>query len=217
MRSFVSGNSLPDKRGERRDEGLSPHIHGLSYPNPRNQILILVLNLALATLNVCAQSADDFFNTGAQAYLTNNTATAREQVDKGLKLYPNDIKLKKLDQLLKQQKQQQQQQNQKNQQQQNQSQQNQSQSKEDQKKQQNQKKQDEQKKQDQEKKDQQKQEQQQQQKQDKNDEKQQKEEPKPGEMSPDEAKKLLDSQKSDEKLLPANQNKQADRRHLKDW
>jgi hypothetical protein len=36
-------------------------------------------------------------------------------------------------------------------------------------------------------------------------------------MSPDEAKKLLDAQKADEKLLPSNQNKQGDRRHLKDW
>ena len=180
---------------------------------------IAIALLAFTTQTICAQSADDFFNTGAQAYLTNNTATAREQVDKGLKLYPNDIKLKKLDQLLKQQKQQQQQQNQKNQQQQNQSQQNQSQSKEDQKKRQDQKKQDEQKKQDQEKKDQQKQDQQQDQKQDKNDEKQppKDQQPTPGEMSPDEAKKLLDSQKSDEKLLPANQNKQGDRKHLKDW
>src|SRR6185312_16152019 len=180
-------------------------------------ISLLSISLALATLRVCAQSADDFFHTGAQAYLTNNTATAREQVDKGLKQYPNDLKLKKLDELLKQQKQQQQQQQQKNQQQ-NQSQQNQSQSKEDQKKQQDQKKQDEQKKQDQEKKDQQKQNQPQDQKQDKNDDKQPpKDQPTPGEMSPDEAKKLLDSQKADEKLLPPNQNKQGDRKHLKDW
>ena len=36
-------------------------------------------------------------------------------------------------------------------------------------------------------------------------------------MTPDEAKKLLDSQKSDEKLLPGNQDKQSDRRHLNDW
>jgi len=185
----------------------------------RLPISLISISLAFATLKVCAQSADDFFHTGAQAYLTNNTASAREQVDKGLKLYPNDDKLKKLDQLLKQQKQQQQQQQQqKNQQQQNQSQQNQSQSKEDQKKQQDQKKQDEQKKQDQEKKDQQKQDQQQDQKPEKKDDKQPpKDQPTPGEMSPDEAKKLLDSQKSDEKLLPANQDKQSDRRHLKDW
>src|SRR4051812_3309057 len=94
-------------------------------------LLISISLLALATLKVCGQSADDFFHTGAQAYLTNNTASAREQVDKGLKLYPNDGKLKKLDELLKQQQQNQQQKNQQ-QQQQNQSQQNQSQSKQDQ-------------------------------------------------------------------------------------
>jgi Ca-activated chloride channel family protein len=200
-------------------EGLSPHVHWRHYPNSGTQILICVLTFALATLKVCAQNADDFFHTGAQAYLTNNTAIAREQVDKGLKLYPNDDKLKKLDQLLKQQKQQQQQQQQqKNQQQQNQSQQNQSQSKEDQQKKKDQDKKDEQKKQDQEKKDQQKQDQQPDQKPDKNDDQQPpKNQPTPGEMSPDEAKKLLDSQKGEEKLLPANQNKQGDRRHLKDW
>lgn len=178
----------------------------------RLQLLISVSLLALATLKVAAQSAEDFFHTGAQAYLTNNAASAREQVDKGLKLYPNDGKLKKLDELLKQQQQQQQQQQQnQKQQQQSQSQQNQSQSKQDQQKQQDQKKSDEQKKQDQQK-------QQQAQKPDKNDDKQPpKDQPTPGEMTPDEAKKLLDSQKSDEKLLPGNQDKQSDRRHLNDW
>jgi len=189
--------------------------HGVARPTTL-RVFLCALGFALATLNVSAQSADDFFHTGAQAYLTNNTASAREQVDKGLKLYPNDIKLKKLDQLLKQQKQQQQQQ--KNQQQQSQSQQNQSQSNQEQQKKKDQEKKDEEKKQDQEKKDQQKQDQQDQ-KQDKNDEKQppKDQQPTPGEMSPDEAKKLLDSQKGDEKLLPANQNKPGDRRHLKDW
>jgi outer membrane biosynthesis protein TonB len=182
----------------------------------RLQLLISISLLALATLKVAAQSADDFFHTGAQAYLTNNSASAREQVDKGLKLYPNDGKLKKLDELLKQQQQQQQQQQNQKQQQQNQSQQNQSQSKQDQQKQQDQKKSDEQKKQDQKKQDQQKQ--QQAQKPEKNDDKQPpKDQPTPGEMTPDEAKKLLDSQKGDEKLLPGNQDKQSDRRHLNDW
>ena len=176
--------------------------------------LLISISLAFGTLKVCAQSADDFFHTGAQAYLTNNTPSAREQVDKGLKLYPNDIKLKKLDELLKQQQQQNQQQQQKNQQKQNQSQQNQSQSKQDQQKQQDQKKSDEQKKQEKKEQDQQSQ----QQKPDKNDDKQPpRDEPTPGEMSPDEAKKLLDSQKGDEKLLPGNQDKQGDRRHLNDW
>ena len=202
-------------RGSARAAKPTHHgAHGVARPTTL-RVFLCALGFALATLNVSAQSADDFFHTGAQAYLTNNTASAREQVDKGLKLYPNDIKLKKLDQLLKQQKQQQQQ---KNQQQQSQSQQNQSQSNQEQQKKKDQEKKDEEKKQDQEKKDQQKQDQQDQ-KQDKNDEKQppKDQQPTPGEMSPDEAKKLLDSQKSDEKLLPANQNKPGDRRHLKDW
>src|ERR1044072_7921052 len=142
------------------------------------RLLISISLFALVTQKICAQSADDFFHAGAQAYLTNNTTTAKEQVEKGLKLYPDDIKLKKLDELLKQQQQQQQQQNQK----QNQSQQNQSQSKQDQQKQQEQKKNPNKSKQDPE----------------------PKEDQKPGEMSPDEAKKLLDAQKGDEKLLPAN-------------
>src|SRR5258707_607405 len=107
------------------------------------RLLISISLFVLVTQKLCAQSADEFFHTGAQAYLTNNTTTAKEQVDKGLKLYPDDIKLKKLDELLKQQQQQQNQQQQK-QQQQKQSQQNQSQSKPDQQKQQDQKKQDEQ-------------------------------------------------------------------------
>ncbi len=207
-RSLGGGGSQKPKRP-------LPQPH---FPNGHSIFLTALVSislLALAMPKVRAQSADDFFHTGAQAYLTNNTTTAKEQVEKGLKLYPNDIKLKKLDDLLKQQQQQQnqQQQQQKQQQQQNQSQQNQSQSKQDQQKQQDQKKPDEQKKPDDQKPDQQNQ------KPEKQDDKeQQKEQPTPGEMTPDEAKKLLDSQKSDEKLLPANQDKKHDHDHpLKDW
>jgi Ca-activated chloride channel homolog len=76
-------------------------------------LLLLLLPAA------CAQPADDFFNSGAQCYITNNLAQAKESVAAGLKLYPDDIKLKKLEELLKKQSQQQQnqpkQQNQKNQ------------------------------------------------------------------------------------------------------
>ena len=39
----------------------------------------------------------------------------------------------------------------------------------------------------------------------------------PGQMSPQEAKNLLDSQKSDESLLPANKNEKHRDRQLKDW
>jgi len=63
-----------------------------------------------------AQTADDFFNGGAQSYISNNIPKALESVDTGLKQYPDDVKLKKLYELLKQQSQQQQnQQNQQNQ------------------------------------------------------------------------------------------------------
>src|SRR6185437_7906407 len=87
------------------------------------RLLISISLLAFALRSVGAESADDFFHSGARSYLSNNVAGARQEVDKGLKLFPEDEKLKKLDALLKQQQQQQQQQQ--NQQQKNQSQQNQ--------------------------------------------------------------------------------------------
>ena len=86
-------------------------------------LLPTILSLTLLTLRAaCAQSADDFFNSGAQFYISNNIANAKQAVEGGLKLYPDDVKLKKLEELLKQQQQQQQQQqqNQQNQQQNNQ-------------------------------------------------------------------------------------------------
>jgi Ca-activated chloride channel family protein len=187
----------------------------------RLRLLISISLLALALQKVCAQSADDFFHGGAQAYLTNNTEFAKDQVAKGLKLYPDDIKLKKLDELLKQQQQQQQnQQNQQNQeqqqQQQKQDQQKQSQSKQDQQKQKSeeQKQKEEQKKQEQQKQPQPKP------GQDKQDEKPQpKDQPgKPGQMTPEEAKRLLDAQKGDELPLPSNNKDKNNRDHpLKDW
>lgn len=54
-----------------------------------------------------AQSADDFFNSGAHSYISNNIPQALESVTNGLKQYPEDVKLKKLYELLKQQSQQQ--------------------------------------------------------------------------------------------------------------
>lgn len=179
-------------------------------------LLTSISLFALAAQKVRAQSADDFFHTGAQAYLTNNTTIAKEQVDKGLKLFPDDIKLKKLDELLKQQQQQQNQQ----QQQQDQSQQKQSQSKQDKQKQNQQQKSQEQKqKQDEQQKQQQQQKDKQRDQEKKSDEEKQKEQQTPpGQMSPEEAKQLLDSQKNDEMLLPNNQDKKHDRDHpLKDW
>jgi Ca-activated chloride channel family protein len=176
--------------------------------------------------------ADDFFNGGAQLYISNNVPAALDRVETGLKTYPNDEKLKKLEQLLKQQQQSQQQQNQQNQsQQQKQDQQKKSDGQKNQ--QQNQQKDSQQQKPDQEKQnqaDQKKDEQQKQQEQQqassqkKDGEKQDKQDAegqpvKPGEMTPEEAKRLLDAQKGDEQFLqmkpeakPENPN-----RPVKDW
>jgi Ca-activated chloride channel family protein len=170
--------------------------------------LIAVLML-FAWQKVCAQlaPADDFFNGGAQLYISNNVPAALERVEGGLKLYPDDVKLKKLEELLKQQQQSQSQQNQQNQQ--NQSQQ--------------QQQKDQQQQQQQNSSGQQSQPQQNQQQQDKSGQngsnEQQAAAAQKEEMTPEEAKKLLDAQKGDEKILqlkpqgkPENQN-----RPIKDW
>jgi hypothetical protein len=169
--------------------------------------------LLLSWQTVCAQiaPANDFFNSGAQCYISNNIAAAKESVATGLKYYPDDVKLKKLEELLKQQSQQQQQQNQKNQQPSQPKQQQQNQQAQNQSSQQN---------------DKQKQEQQQQAKSaDKqSDEKRdgqmsQAQALKAQEMSPEQAQRLLDAQKGDEQFLqlkpknpPETQN-----RPIKDW
>lgn len=191
--------------------------------------LSLVL-LAWQTAEAQLAPAADFFNSGAQLYISNNIPAALERVETGLKTYPNDEKLKKLEQLLKQQQQQQQQQqneqNQKDQQQQS------------SKDQQNQKPQDQsqqQKSEDQQKQDQQKAEDQKKADQKKDDqkkaspEKKEGEQPKdqqgegqpvaPGQMTPEEAKRLLDAQKGDEQVLPLKPDgKPRDpRKPVKDW
>jgi Ca-activated chloride channel family protein len=173
-----------------------------------------------------AQSAGDFFNNGAHFYISNNIPQALVPVEQGLKQYPDDVKLKKLYELLKQQ-----QQSQNSQSQQNQNQQNQSQQKSN--SQQNQQQQNQQ----------QPQQNSRQQKQNdqnqsgrKNDEQQKKQQPQTsgekqenqneqgqpvaaGQMTPEEAKRLLDAQKGSEQFLqlkpqgkPENQN-----RPIKDW
>lgn len=181
------------------------------------QLLISISLFALALNRAGAQSADDFFHSGARSYLSNNIPGAKEQVDKGLKLFPDDIKLKKLDELLKQQQQQQQQQNQQQQnqqqhQQQNQSQQNKSQSKEDQEKQKEEQRQKEQQQQQQ-------QNQQPQQQKQGNEEQPEEQQVAAGQMTPDQAKQLMDQQKADELLLPnSRKEKPRNQNHpLKDW
>jgi Ca-activated chloride channel family protein len=185
----------------------------------RSLLLISLSLLLLSWQTACAQlaPADDFFHRGAQFYISNNIAQAKESVTNGLKLYPDDIKLKKLDELLKQQSQQQSQQNQQSQSQsqqnseQNQKQQQQQQSKQNQSSQPN---------------DKQPQEQQQQAKSagKQSNEKRdgqagQTQALKAQEMSPEQAQRLLDAQKGDEQFLqltpknpPESPNKPA-----KDW
>jgi hypothetical protein len=90
-------------------------------------LLLLSVSLLLAGLAAHAQSADDYFNGGAHAYISNNIPQALGVVESGLKQYPDDVKLKKLYELLKQQSQQSSQNNQSQQNQKQQSQSNQSQ------------------------------------------------------------------------------------------
>jgi Ca-activated chloride channel family protein len=176
--------------------------------------LLTSLSLLLVWQTVSAQlqsPADDFFNGGAQLYISNNIPSALERVESGLKIYPNDEKLKKLEALLKQQQQQQQQQQQ-SQQQQNQSQQNQQQNQQQQKQnsQDQQKNDGQQKQQDQQKSSAEKKNGQQ------NDQNQQ---VAAGQMSPEEAKRLLDAQKGDEQVLQWKpQGKPEDQsKPVKDW
>jgi len=182
--------------------------------------LLLSISLLVAWQAARAQTAADFFNSGAHFYISNSIPEALVPVEQGMKQYPDDVKLKKLYELLKQQQQQQQQQNQQNQsqQQQSKSQQNQKQQQKQQQSQQNsqQQKQDEQKQSEQQKQEQQ------QQPQKKSAEKQEKEQGQPvaaGQMTPEEAKRLLDAQKGDEQFLqmkpqgkPENLNQS-----IKDW
>ncbi|MBU6409678.1 MAG: hypothetical protein KGR98_04750 [Verrucomicrobia bacterium] len=88
--------------------------------------LLIILELLLAALAATAQSPAAFFNSGAQLYISNNVPAALQKTEAGLKLYPANVELQKLEKLLKQQqKQNQQSQSQQNKNQQNQSRQNQ--------------------------------------------------------------------------------------------
>jgi len=171
-----------------------------------SRILLISLSLTLlAGQKACAQlapAADDFFNGGAQFYISNNIPFALEKVESGLKIYPDDVKLKKLEELLKQQ--QQKSQSQQNQQQQN---------------QQNQSQQQQQKNQQSQQQNQQQQNQQQNNSGQKKNEQQQGAAQQGQEMTPEEAKQLLNAQKGNEQFLqlkppgkPGNQNQP-----IKDW
>jgi Ca-activated chloride channel homolog len=173
---------------------------------------LLPLLLLFAAQKLCAQflPAEDFFNGGAQLYISNNIPAALTNTENGLKLYPNDEKLQKLEKLLKQQQQSQSQQNQNQQQNQQQSSQQNS---------QDQKKSDEQK---QNPADQKKDEQQKSSAENSNDEKKENQNGEnqiAGQMTPEEAKRLLDAQKGDEQVLqlkPQGKPEQ-NQRPVKDW
>jgi len=181
----------------------------------RLRIPVSLSLLLLAGQAVCAQPADEFFHSGAQSYLSNNVAKAREEVDNGLKLYPDDLKLKKLDELLKQQSQSQSKNDQQKQDQENKDQQQAKQDQKDQPKQQGEK-------QSQEQKDKQQQEQQAKSSGQKKDGQEKSEPSQPMQahaMTPQEAKQLLDAQKGDEQVLqfrPQGEPKNRERT-LKDW
>ena len=199
---------------------------------PTSVSLLLLLSWQTAR----AQTAEDFFNGGAQFYISNNIPSALEKTENGLKLYPNDEKLIKLEKLLKQ-KQQQNQQNQKQQQKQNQSQQQKSgnqknqqqQNQQQQSSQQNAQEQNKQNEQKQNSAEQKKEEQQKQAEQKASQEKSNEDKKEnqnagdqpatPGQMTPEEAKRLLDAQKGDEQVLQLKpQGKpQDDQKPVKDW
>ncbi len=177
-------------------------------------LLPISVSLLLACLAARAQSAVDFFNSGAHSYISNNIPAALETVEGGLKRYPDDVNLKKLYELLKQQ--QQQQQNQQQQNQKNQSQQQKSNSQQNQQQQDRQQKQNEQNQSGQKNAGQQKQQASGEKKENQN---RQDQSVAAGQMTQEEAKRLLDAQKGDEQILqmkpqgkPENQN-----RPIKDW
>jgi Ca-activated chloride channel family protein len=168
-----------------------------------SRLLISLSLLALAASKAGAQLAPaaDFFNSGAQFYISNNVPAALESVENGLKTYPNDEKLKQLEQLLKQQ-QQQQQQNQQNQQKNQQDQRNQQNQQSQQQKSEDQQKQQEQKQAEKKKEDQKPPSTAREGDDSKQDQKDQEGQPlKAGELTPEEARHLLDAQKDDEQLL----------------
>jgi len=177
---------------------------------------LISLSLWLAVPTAWAQTAEEFFNGGAQLYISNNIPVALEKVEAGRKQYPDNEKLKKLEELLKQQ---QQSQSQQNQQDQNQKDQQKQQQQKDQKQDQ---KQNQQNKPDQKQGDRQKESQPKPQDQEKNGQKpDQKRETqgKPAQMTPQEAKRLLDSEKNEEKLLMARPDGKPPRndKQVKDW
>ena len=178
----------------------------------RHLISLSLLLPALWQTARAQSAAHDYFHGGAQSYLSNNIPGALEKVESGLKLYPTDIKLKKLEELLKQQQQQQQQKQDQNKSSQS-NQQTNSPPQPPKQPERNQK-QDQDQKPDQPKPEQ-----------DAKDPQRKDQQPEAppkyaeGEMTPEQAKQLLDAEKNDETLLPVKpENKTSARRGpIKDW
>jgi Ca-activated chloride channel family protein len=177
------------------------------------RLLISLELLSLAAWAARAQTAVEFFNSGAQFYISNNIPAALVKVENGRKLYPDDVKLKKLEELLK--RQQQSQQNQQNQQQQQQQPQRNQQNQETQNQSNNQNNQQEQERQRQA----QSQSAQPEQKSGQEETAKQKTAMAAQEMTPEEAQRLLDAQKGSELFLQLKPKEPPERpnRVLKDW
>src|SRR6266566_2643454 len=185
----------------------------------------VTISLLLATGPLGAQTPglrpEDYFHLGATNYIFDKREEARAATAEGLKRYPNDGRLKGLAGLAAREAPSQQQQ------QQSQSQQGQSDQKQDQQSQKSQQQKEEEKKQQsQQQKEQQKEQQQARQQtnqpppqpQDASEQKETEAAAAAGQMTPEQARQLLDSQKSEEQLLPIKpKEKQVDRsRHFKD-
>jgi Ca-activated chloride channel homolog len=200
-------------------------------------ILATSLSLALLALPAVAVStAEDFFHVGASNFLASKTEPALMAVTNGLRLDPQNVKLKKLEELLRQQQQQEQNQDQQDKQDQEKKD---EQQKKDQEKKDQQKKQDEQKKDSQQSKEEEKKKQEEQAKKDqeKKDEqdkqgsspKDKKEEGKPEEgqpegmaamkMSLEDAVRFLETLKFNEQAMPFKPPMRTNRqdRLFKDW
>jgi hypothetical protein len=158
----------------------------------------LLINLLVLPACVIAESADDYFNYGAQDYIFGEKDKAKTQILNGLRVYPSDPKLNGVIRLLRRPEQKPPPQ--------------QKPSKSDEKKDQDKQKQDKQK-------------QEQQAKAEKPSDKRDKEPEKAEEMaqqtmSPQEARQLLDSQQENEKVLifaPSNQPITSVTGKIKDW
>jgi len=167
----------------------------------------LIINLCLLSFGVAAQTAEDYFHRGAQFYIDGQKQSAQREVVTGLTKYPKDPLLNGLSVLIRKEEEQQQQKQQQQQQQ--------DQSKSEQQKQQQQQQQQqssEQQNQDQQQQQAAQQKQEQEQKQsaaqagkeskEKSEEKaQEAADYAAGKMTPEQARQLLDSQKSDELIL----------------